>query len=149
MISGVTDIPPSSVHRATVAIVKAEAKKELAVAEITSELLGRKLSHRRRRMSSKTRGTSTAVPKQASGRRTKGSYRKLGESAVARLERAWARRGREALARLSAERPVAYVRAMVRLVVVMQHRLPEPPAFDRERARADVLQRVQELARKT
>jgi hypothetical protein len=48
MISGVTDIPPSSVHRATMAIVKAEAKKELAVAEITSELLGRKLSHRRR-----------------------------------------------------------------------------------------------------
>ena len=98
-------------------------------------------------MSSKTRGTSTAGPKQASGRRTKGAYRKLGESAVARLERAWARRGRETLARLSAERPVAYVRAMMRLVVVMQHRLPEPPGFDRQRARADVLQRVQELAR--
>ena len=29
----------------------------------------------------------------------------------------------------------------------MQHRLPEPPGFDRQRARADVLQRVQELAR--
>ena len=48
MISGVTGIPPSSVHRAMMAIAKAEAKKGLAVAEITSELLGRKLSHRRR-----------------------------------------------------------------------------------------------------
>ena len=64
-------------------------------------------------------------------------------------KRAWARRGRETLARLSAERPVAYVRAMVRLVAVMHRRLPEPPGFDRQRARADVLQRVQELARKT
>ena len=34
----------SAVHRAKMAIAKAEAKKELAVAEITSELLGRKLS---------------------------------------------------------------------------------------------------------
>jgi hypothetical protein len=100
-------------------------------------------------MSSKTRGTSTAVPKQASGRRTKGAYRKLGESAVAHLERAWARRGRETLARLSAERPAAYVRAMVRLVAVLHRRLPEPPGFDRQRARADVLQRVQESTRKT
>ena len=48
MISGVTDISRSAVHRAKMAIAKAEAKKELAVAEITSELLGRKLSHRRR-----------------------------------------------------------------------------------------------------
>jgi hypothetical protein len=96
-------------------------------------------------MSDKTRTTSTTVPKQASGRRPKGSYRKLGESAVPRLERAWARRGRETLARLSAERPVAYVRAMVRLVAFMHRRLPEPPGFDRQRARADVLLRVQEL----
>jgi hypothetical protein len=70
---------------------------------------------------------------------TKGSYRKLGKSAVARLERSWARRGR----------PAAYVRAMVRLVALMRRRLPEPPGFDRQRARADVLQRVQELAGKT
>jgi hypothetical protein len=48
MISGATDISRSAVHRATMAIVKAEAKKDLAVGEITSELLGRKLYHRRR-----------------------------------------------------------------------------------------------------
>jgi hypothetical protein len=48
MISGATDISRSAVHRAKMAIAKAEAKKELVVAEITSELLGRKLSHRRR-----------------------------------------------------------------------------------------------------
>jgi hypothetical protein len=48
MISGATGIPPSSVHRAMMAVAKAEAKKGVAVAEITSELLGRKLSHRRR-----------------------------------------------------------------------------------------------------
>jgi hypothetical protein len=49
MISGVTDISRSAVHRAKMAIAKAEAKKKLAVTEITSELLGHKLFHRRRR----------------------------------------------------------------------------------------------------
>ena len=44
MIAGATDISRSAVHRATMAIAKAEARKELAVAEIASELLGHKLS---------------------------------------------------------------------------------------------------------
>jgi hypothetical protein len=48
MIADVTDIPRSSVHRAMRAIARAEAKKEVAIAEITAELLGKKLSHRRR-----------------------------------------------------------------------------------------------------
>jgi orotate phosphoribosyltransferase len=48
MISEVTDIPRSSVHRAMGAVARAEAKKQLAIAEITAELLGKKLSHRRR-----------------------------------------------------------------------------------------------------
>ena len=44
MISDATDIPRSSVHRAMRAIARAEARKELAIAEIATELLGKKLS---------------------------------------------------------------------------------------------------------
>ena len=43
IISDVTDIPRSSVHRAMRAIARAEAKKEVAIAEIASELLGERL----------------------------------------------------------------------------------------------------------
>jgi hypothetical protein len=42
-ISAGTDIPRSSVHRAMRAIARAEAKKEVAVAEIAKELLGKRL----------------------------------------------------------------------------------------------------------
>jgi hypothetical protein len=49
MISDVTDIPRSSVHRAMRAAVRAEAKKEVAITEIAAKLLGKKLSHRGRR----------------------------------------------------------------------------------------------------
>jgi hypothetical protein len=48
-IASATDIPRSSVHRAMVAIARAEAKKQVAITEIAAELLGQKLSHRRRR----------------------------------------------------------------------------------------------------
>ena len=48
MISDVTDIPRSSVHRAMRAIARAEAKKEVVIAEIASELLGERLPHGRR-----------------------------------------------------------------------------------------------------
>ena len=48
MISSVTDIPRSSVHRAMRAIARAEAKKEVAIAEIASQLLGERLPYRRR-----------------------------------------------------------------------------------------------------
>ena len=48
MISSVTDIPRSSVHRAMRAIVRAEAKKEVAIAEIAAELLGERPPHGRR-----------------------------------------------------------------------------------------------------
>ena len=47
MISDVTDIPRSSVHRAMRAIARAEAKKQVAIAEIASELLGERLAHGR------------------------------------------------------------------------------------------------------
>jgi hypothetical protein len=59
------------------------------------------------------------------------------------------RHGRETFDQLRAERPEVYLKAMVRAVKILHRRLPEPPGFDRERARADVLQRLQELARKT
>jgi hypothetical protein len=48
MISSVTDIPRSSVHRAMRAIARAEAKKEVAIAEIAAALLGDRLPHGRR-----------------------------------------------------------------------------------------------------
>jgi hypothetical protein len=47
MIADVTDIPRSLVHRAMRAVARAEAKKQVEIAEITAELLGKKLSHRR------------------------------------------------------------------------------------------------------
>jgi len=43
MISGATDIPRSSVHRAMRAVVRAEAKREIAVVELANELLGKRL----------------------------------------------------------------------------------------------------------
>jgi hypothetical protein len=48
MISGATDIPRSSVHRAMRAIARFEAKKQVAIAEIAKELLGGRLPHRGR-----------------------------------------------------------------------------------------------------
>ena len=44
-IANVTDIPRSSVHRAMRAIIRAEAKKEVAIAKIACELLGARLPH--------------------------------------------------------------------------------------------------------
>ena len=48
MMADLTDIPRSSVHRAMRAVARAEAKKQVAIGEITAELLGKKLSRRRR-----------------------------------------------------------------------------------------------------
>ena len=48
MISSGTGIPVGSVHRAMRAFARAEAKKEVAIAEIAKQLLGKRLSHRSR-----------------------------------------------------------------------------------------------------
>jgi hypothetical protein len=48
MIAGATGIPRSSVHRAMGAVARAEARKEIAVAELTKKLLGKKLARRKR-----------------------------------------------------------------------------------------------------
>jgi hypothetical protein len=76
----------------------------------------------------------------------KSSHQTLAEDFLARLDRTWRRHGREILDRVMAERPKLYFQAMVRLTVVLHRRLPEPPEFDRQRARADVLRRVLERA---
>ena len=51
MMSVAANIPPTSVHRAVRALARADAKKEVAVAEIVNELLARGLAPRRRRRS--------------------------------------------------------------------------------------------------
>ena len=45
-ISAGTGIPRSSVHRAITAIVRAQAKQEVAIAEMAKEFLGKRLSRR-------------------------------------------------------------------------------------------------------
>ena len=49
MMSVAANIPPTSVHRAVRALARADAKKEVAVAEIVNELLARGLAPSRRR----------------------------------------------------------------------------------------------------
>jgi hypothetical protein len=58
--------------------------------------------------------------------------------------RAWRKHGPETLERLSAERPTIYFKAIVMLAEIQQRRLPEPPGFDRQRYREDVMERLQE-----
>jgi hypothetical protein len=78
-------------------------------------------------------------------RRTEQSGEKLGEDFLAALiarggDTAWT-----CWSGLRSER--VYCRAMVRLAEIHQRQLPEPPAFDRQRYRADVMERLQERAR--
>jgi hypothetical protein len=51
MMSVAANIPPTSVHRAVRALARADAKKEVAVAEIVNGLLAGRLAPRRRRRS--------------------------------------------------------------------------------------------------
>jgi hypothetical protein len=95
-------------------------------------------------MSSKS--TMSTVPKQASERQTEDSQRKLAEDFIDRLDRSWLTHGRDTLDRLGTERPAVYFKAMVRLATILHRRLPEPPEFDRRRARAEVLQRLRDRA---
>jgi hypothetical protein len=74
------------------------------------------------------------------------SRKKIGKGFLADLNRAWRKHGRETLERLSAESPNVLFAVMVRLAEIHQRRLPEPVGFDRQRCRADVLQRLEEHA---
>jgi hypothetical protein len=90
-----------------------------------------------------------AKASRSAGRRTERSRKSLGKGFLADLDRAWRRRGWQTLERLSVERPEVCFKVIVRLTEIQQRQLLEPSGFDQQRARADVLQRVQELARKT
>jgi hypothetical protein len=95
-------------------------------------------------MRSKKRATSKASKK--ARRPGEGSYQNLAENFLAHLDRTWQQHGREILDRVLAERPELYFQALVRLTVVLNRRLPEPPEFDRRCYRADILQRLQQRA---
>jgi hypothetical protein len=79
-------------------------------------------------------------------RRTGRSRKKLGKAFLLDLNRAWRKHGWETLEWLSAKRPTIYFKAIVMLAELQQRRLPEPPGFDRQRYRADVMERLQERA---
>jgi hypothetical protein len=91
-------------------------------------------------MSGKKRATSKKT------RRPESSHQKLAQDFLARLDHSWQQHGREILDRVLAERPELYFQALVRLTVVLNRRLPEPPEFDRRCYRADILQRLQQRA---
>ena len=91
-------------------------------------------------MSGKKRATSKKT------RRPESSHQKLAQDFLARLDHSWQQHGRELLDRVLAERPELYFQALVRLTVVLNRRLPEPPEFDRRCYRADILQRLQQRA---
>jgi hypothetical protein len=95
------------------------------------------------------RPPGTAKASRSAGRPTKRSRRGLGKGFLGDLDRAWRRHGQQTLERLSVERPEVCFKVIVRLTEIQQRQLLEPSGFDQQRARADVLQRVQELARKT
>ena len=82
-------------------------------------------------------------------RRAEHSHQELADEFLAPLDRTWRRHGREILDRVMAKRPELYFQALVSLTQILHRRLPEPPGFDRQRARAEVMERLQELARKT
>ena len=71
------------------------------------------------------------------------SHRKLGENFFAQLNRSWEQHGREILARVYAERPQLYFKALVNLTVALHRAHREPPNFDRRRHREEVLQRLE------
>jgi hypothetical protein len=72
--------------------------------------------------------------------RAEGSRKKLAEDFISDLTRAWQEHGREILYRLAAERPLAYVRAMVKLALIEHAGSADLIEFDRQRNRKGVLQ---------
>ena len=72
-----------------------------------------------------------------------GLRRKLGEDFLAHLNRSWELHGREILARVSAERPELYFKALVKLTLALHRATGEPTDFDRRRNREEVLRRLE------
>ena len=145
MISQLTEIPRSSVHRAKRAIVRAEAKKELAILETASKLLGKRLAHRgRATRTSKKRERTTSKCSKTSHGQSAGSPKKLAENFFAELGRSFEQHGHETIAQVRTERPELYVKTLLKLTQVL-HRAPgNPNDFDRQRTRKDILQRLEQ-----
>jgi hypothetical protein len=72
-----------------------------------------------------------------------GLRRKLGEDFLAHLNRYWELHGREILARVWAERPELYFKALVKLTLALHRATGEPTDFDRRRNREEVLRRLE------
>jgi hypothetical protein len=72
-----------------------------------------------------------------------GLRRKLGEDFLAHLNRSWELHGREILARVMAERPELYFKALVKLTLALHRAIREPTDFDRRRNREEVLRRLE------
>jgi hypothetical protein len=141
MISCVTDIPRSSVHRAMRAIARAEAKRQIAMIEIASA--GRKTASPppRATMTKKSRVTTKAS--KAGCRSAGGLRRKLGEDFLANLNRSWELHGREILDSVRVERPELYFKVLVKLTLALHRVIREPTDFDRGRNREEVLRRLE------
>ena len=77
------------------------------------------------------------------GCRSADDRRKLAEDVLAHLNRSWELHGREILARVMAERPELYFKALVKLTLALHRAIREPTDFDRRRNREEVLQRLE------
>ena len=78
------------------------------------------------------------------GCRSAGGLRtKLGDDFLAHLNRYWELHGREILARVWAERPELYFKALVKLTLALHRATGEPTDFDRRRNREEVLRRLE------
>ena len=78
------------------------------------------------------------------GCRSAGGLRtKPGEDFLAHLNRSWELHGREILARVWAERPELYFKALVKLTLALHRATGEPTDFDRRRNREEVLRRLE------
>ena len=95
-------------------------------------------------MTKKPKHVMTKASK-ASSRSAVGLRRKLGEDVLAHLDRSWEQHGREILARVMAERPELYFKALVELTLAPHRAIREPTDFDRRRNREEVLRRLEAL----
>ena len=75
-----------------------------------------------------------------------GSRNKLTEDFLGDLHAAWREHGREAIDRVIAERPEAFLAIVARTIDVRRVELGQPGEFDRARTKEEVLQRLEERA---
>jgi len=73
-----------------------------------------------------------------------GSRNKLTEDFLGDLHAAWREHGREAIDRVIAERPEAFLAIVARTIDVRRVELGQPGEFDRARTKEEVLRRLEE-----